>query len=69
MSLETKSVESHLSNMILEGKLNGILDQDAGHLIIYEEPREDKLYDKSLAVMSEMGHVVDVLFDQSTALR
>jgi 26S proteasome regulatory subunit N6 len=69
MSLPPATVEKHLSAMILDGKLSAILDQGAGHLILYETPAADKTFAKSLAVMGEMSHVVDVLFEQANQLR
>jgi 26S proteasome regulatory subunit N6 len=69
MSLPPATVEKHLSAMILDGKLSAILDQGAGHLILYETPAADKTFAKSLAVMGEMANVVDVLFEQANQLR
>jgi 26S proteasome regulatory subunit N6 len=69
MALPAATVEKHLSSMILDGKLSAILDQGAGHLILYDAPQADRAFGKSLAVMSEMTNVVDVLFEQANQLR
>ena len=69
MKLPTQTVEKHLSAMILDKKLNGILDQGVGQLLIFDNVVDDKLYDKSLAVMTELGHVVDELYVQANQLR
>jgi len=68
MELSVQSVEKRLSHMILEKKINGILDQGDGCLIIYEEPQSEKLYQTGLETMTQMSGVVDVLFQQANTL-
>lgn len=62
-------VEKKLSQMILDGKLNGILDQGKGQLIIYEDGEKDLAMEKGLQVISNMDNVVSSLFIRSHALR
>ena len=62
-------VEKKLSQMILDGKLNGILDQGKGQLIIYEDGEKDLAMEKGLQVISNMDNVVSSLFVRSHALR
>ena len=62
-------VEKKLSQMILDGKLNGILDQGKGQLIVYEESEKDLAMEKGLEVISNMDNVVTSLFTRSRALR
>jgi 26S proteasome regulatory subunit N6 len=62
-------VEKKLSQMILDGKFHGILDQGKGQLIVYEEADTDKAMEKGLKVIENMDKVVTSLFGRSQALR
>lgn len=62
-------VEKKLSQMILDGKFSGILDQGRGQLIVYEEKESDKAMEKGLEVISSMDKVVNQLFVRSRSLR
>jgi 26S proteasome regulatory subunit N6 len=63
------TVEKKLSQMILDEKLNGILDQGKGHLIVYEDSEKDLAMEKGLKVIGNMDEVVSSLFVRSRALR
>lgn len=69
MDLPLAQVERKLSQMILDGKFQGILDQGKGQLIIYEEGEKDKAMEKGLKVLEHMDEVVTTLFERSKALR
>jgi len=69
MNMPVSTVEKKLSQMILDKKLNGILDQGKGHLIIYEETDADLAMEKGLQVIANMDDVVSALFTRSNALR
>jgi 26S proteasome regulatory subunit N6 len=62
-------VEKKLSQMILDRKMNGILDQGKGQLIVYEEGEKDLAMEKGLDVIENMDNVVSSLFVRSNALR
>ena len=62
-------VEKKLSQMILDQKLNGILDQGKGQLIVYEDNEKDLAMEKGLNVIGNMDEVVSSLFLRSRALR
>lgn len=62
-------VERKLSQMILDGKFQGILDQGKGHLIVYEESQKDYAMEKGLQVIHNMDTVATSLFQRSKALR
>lgn len=62
------TVEKKLSQMILDGKFQGILDQGKGQLIVYEEGEKDAVIEKGLQVISNMDNVVSSLFDRAGAL-
>jgi 26S proteasome regulatory subunit N6 len=62
-------VERKLSQMILDGKCHGILDQGKGQLIVYEDAGTDKAMEKGLKVIENMDKVVTSLFGRSHNLR
>jgi 26S proteasome regulatory subunit N6 len=62
MDLPLSNVEKKLSQMILDGKFQGILDQGKGQLIIYEETESDRAMEKGLQVLEHMDQVVTTLF-------
>ncbi|EED93476.1 predicted protein [Thalassiosira pseudonana CCMP1335] len=62
-------IEKKLSQMILDGKFNGILDQGKGQLVVYEDADSDKAMEKGLKVIENMDKVVTSLFSRSDALR
>jgi 26S proteasome regulatory subunit N6 len=62
-------VEKKLSQMILDGKFQGILDQGKGQLVVYEESEKDLAMEKGLQVIANMDTVVSSLFERSKALR
>ncbi|XP_065664945.1 26S proteasome non-ATPase regulatory subunit 11 isoform X2 [Hydra vulgaris] len=61
-------VENKLSKMILDQKLNGILDQGAGVLEIFDEKITDKTYENTLEIIQRMGGVVDSLYNKAKKL-
>lgn len=69
MQMPVQDVERKCSQMILDGKLSGILDQGSGHLIVYEDPPGDSSMEKGLAVIANMDGVVTSLFERSNKLR
>ena len=51
--------------MILDDKLNGILNQGEGQLILHEEERGDRTSETGKELIKNMGKVVDNLFKRS----
>mmetsp|Transcript_19223 Transcript_19223/g.24807 ORF Transcript_19223/g.24807 Transcript_19223/m.24807 type:complete len:155 (+) Transcript_19223:2-466(+) len=68
MNLPVDKVERKISQMILDGKFLGILDQGRGQLIAYDEMPEDQAFANGLEVVSNMGSVVDSLFKRAQTL-
>lgn len=68
IELPVEHVEKKLSQMILDKKFAGTLDQGVGCLIIFEDPKADAIYPETLETISNMGKVVDSLFVRSAKI-
>ncbi|KAH8040696.1 hypothetical protein HPB51_012011 [Rhipicephalus microplus] len=68
IKLPMDKVEKKLSQMILDKKFSGILDQGAGVLIIFENTTVDKTYEAALETIQSMGRVVDSLYQKAKKL-
>jgi 26S proteasome regulatory subunit N6 len=65
IQLPVPLVELKLSQMILDKKLAGTLDQGAGCLEVFDEVVKDNIYPSALETVESMGRVVDTLFARS----
>jgi 26S proteasome regulatory subunit N6 len=68
IDLPVQLVERKLSQMILDGKFEGILDQGRGHLIKFDPQTKDRVFDASLDVVKNMDGVVESLFERAKKL-
>ncbi len=69
INLPPTRVQHKLSQMILDKKLQGILDQGRGQLIISESVEETKCFTEGLSIIKNIGSVVESLFVRTGALR
>ncbi|BGP55118.1 hypothetical protein JCM8202_004621 [Rhodotorula sphaerocarpa] len=60
-----RDVEVKLSQMILDKVFNGILDQGAGCLIVFDEPEVDRTYDDTLETIGHVSQVVEQLYSRT----
>jgi 26S proteasome regulatory subunit N6 len=68
INLPLDDVEHKLSQMILDKKLNGILDQGAGCLIVFDDAPLSTTYQASLDTLISIDNVVDSLFTAAAAM-
>jgi 26S proteasome regulatory subunit N6 len=68
IALDVDVVSRKLSQMILDNKFNGILDQGTGSIIVFDDESADKSYDYALETIDTLGHTVDKLFEKAKLL-
>ncbi|KAI8897052.1 PCI domain-containing protein [Globomyces pollinis-pini] len=69
VKLPTAQVETKLSQMILDQVFSGILDQGAGGCLeVFEDSKNDKTYEASLATIKNMENVVQSLYHKAGTL-
>lgn len=61
IKLPLDQVERKLSQMVLDKKLHGILEQGKGHLVIYDSADADANYSRALEIIHNMGDAVEGL--------
>lgn len=69
VGLSEGEIMTKLSEMILDKKFDGTLDQGNGCLVIFEEDKCDKLYENSTALLENLSTVADKLFEKAKTLK
>lgn len=64
INLPDEEVESRLSQMILDKKLDGIVDQQDSCVVLFEERHPVELYSATLSAIEGFDKLVDVLFEK-----
>jgi len=62
MELPLQRTQGKLSEMILDQKLNGTLDQGSGVLILFDQEQVRSTYDNSLKTIKNTSEVLDTLY-------
>ena len=65
INLPVATVERKLSQMILDRKFSGILDQGKGQLLVYEASEDDPTFTQGVEIIGNMGLVVEALFGRA----
>ncbi|CAI5444883.1 unnamed protein product [Caenorhabditis angaria] len=68
IGIDRSKVEKKLSQMILDQKLSGSLDQGEGMLIVFDISQTDEAYQTALDTLHAMGEVVDALYQNASKL-
>lgn len=68
INLPEQQVVHKLSQMVLDHKLAGILDQGKGHLIMYNVSVEDTSFSKGLEIIANMSVAVETLSGRAEAV-
>lgn len=68
IKLTEEQVVRKLSQMILDHKFHGILDQGRGHLIIYDASQDDASFTRGAEVIANLGEVVQALASRTNTL-
>jgi len=64
IDLPHAQVHKKLSQMILDHKFRGILDQGAGCLVVFDEPTKEEIYPHALGTIKNMDEVVTKLSEK-----
>ena len=68
IGIDAATVEKKLSQMILDKRINGILDQGVGQLILFEDAPAELPFTHGLQTMANLNGVVDALFAKTKHL-
>ncbi|WFD29094.1 26S proteasome regulatory subunit rpn6 [Malassezia sp. CBS 17886] len=63
-----REVEQKLSQMILDKVLQGVLDQGAGCLVVFDKGEDDETYEATLGALKQISYVVDSLYQKAAEL-
>ncbi|KAI0086262.1 PCI-domain-containing protein [Irpex rosettiformis] len=63
-----QAVEQKLSQMILDKIFHGVLDQQRGMLLVFDEPEADTAYGTAIETLEQVGKVVDSLYAKTVKI-
>ncbi|KAI0340008.1 PCI-domain-containing protein [Trametopsis cervina] len=63
-----QAVEQKLSQMILDKVFHGVLDQQRGILLVYDETEADNAYGTAIETLEQVGNVVDSLYAKTVKI-
>ncbi|KAL0577293.1 26S proteasome regulatory subunit rpn6 [Marasmius crinis-equi] len=63
-----QSVETKLSQMILDKVFHGVLDQGRGCLLVYDEPKPDNMYGTAIETLGQVSKVVESLYAKTVTI-
>lgn len=69
VNIPVATIQAKLSEMIIDKKINGTLDQGIGCLIIFDEVEQGELYVSASELLTNMNSVVDKLFEKVDQLK
>jgi len=69
IGLPMERILQKLSEMILDGHINGTLDQGRNCLIVYEEPESVEMFETALQTFKNLDGVIDSLYDKTKILK
>ncbi|KJH43501.1 PCI domain protein [Dictyocaulus viviparus] len=68
VGMTNKQIEKALSMMLLDKKFFGVIDQHNGTLRIYQTPRKDITYQKSVELIRALSKAVDGIYNRASSL-
>lgn len=69
VNIPVNKIQAKLSEMIIDKKINGTLDQGIGCLIVFDEVEQGELYVSASEMLINMSGVVDKLFEKVDQLK
>ena len=65
IKLDVKQIEKIIRLMIIEDKINGIIDQNRGILILYEDINSNRILSNGVELIGELNKLVDTLSEKA----
>jgi 26S proteasome regulatory subunit N6 len=69
IGLELSTVQQKLSEMILDEKIDGTLDQGKGCLTMFEEVEDNKMFDHTIDIFDKLSHVIDAFYEKTKKVK